>query len=39
MVVDDLDIQSTVISPMKADSPLVIDSDAVLSTAISSELL
>jgi hypothetical protein len=39
MVVDDLNIPRAVIPPAEAYSPLIIDSDAVLATPITAELL
>jgi len=39
MVVDDFNVPSAVGSPAKADSPLVIDSNAVLATPVTTELL
>jgi hypothetical protein len=39
MVVDDFDVPSAVISPSKADSPLVIDSNAVLAAPITAKFL
>lgn len=39
MVVDDRDVPRAVFSPTETDSPLIIDSDAVLSTPIAAELL
>jgi hypothetical protein len=35
--IDDLDVPRMAIAPMETDSPLVIDSDAVLSGAIATE--
>jgi hypothetical protein len=39
MIVNDLDVPRTVVSPTEADPPLVIDSDAVLAASITAELL
>ena len=39
MVVDDLDVVGVAVVPTKADTPLVVHADAVLSRAISGELL
>src|SRR5215831_20499015 len=39
MVVDDLDVPRAVVSPTEADSPLVVDPDAVLPASIAAELL
>jgi len=39
MVVDDFDVPSAVVSPAKADSPLVVDPDAVLPASIAAEFL
>src|SRR5713101_2431243 len=38
MVVDDLDVPRAVVSPSEANSPLIIDSDAVLPTPITAKL-
>jgi len=37
MVIRDLDIERVTAEPLKTDSPLVIDSDAVLPSAIAAE--
>ena len=39
MVVDDLNIMGVAVAPAKADPPLVIDSDAVLSFSIAQQAL
>src|ERR1700674_1213252 len=39
MVVDDLDVPRAVVSPSEANSPLIIDSDAVPPTPITGKLL
>ena len=38
MIVDNLDIVGVTVSPAKADSPLIVDANAVLPTTISSQL-
>jgi hypothetical protein len=37
MVIDDLDHLSATVPPDKADAPLIVDPDAVLSSAIASQ--
>lgn len=37
MVIDDLDLFGAVLAPNKADPPLIVDSDAVLTAAIASQ--
>jgi hypothetical protein len=37
MVIDDFDVPRTVVPPAKADSPLVVDPDAVLPATIAAE--
>ncbi len=39
MIVDDFDLPRAVVSPAKADSPLIVDSNAVLPTPITAEFL
>src|SRR5438034_7686657 len=39
MIVDDFDVPRAVISPAKANSPLIVDSDAMLPTPITADLL
>src|SRR5438876_1089921 len=39
MIVDDFDLPRAVVSPPKADSPLIVDSNAVLPTPITAEFL
>ena len=39
LVVDDLDVPQAVISPTKADSPLIVDPDTVLPASIAAEFL
>src|SRR5437879_355806 len=39
MIVNDFDVPRTVISPAKANSPLVVDSDTVLAAAIAAKFL
>src|SRR5207248_1858333 len=39
MIVDDFDVPRAVVSPSKADSPLIVDPDAVLPTPITAEFL
>lgn len=39
MIVDDFDIESVALAPSEANPPLVIDADAVLTSAVARELL
>jgi hypothetical protein len=39
MIVDDLDVEAVPVAPEKADSPLIIDADAVLSRAFAFQCL
>jgi len=34
MIIDDLDVQSVIITPLETDPPLLVDSDAVLALSI-----